>query len=299
MKLRKLIITLLAVVFAVSTVMALRLAAEYQTGNRSYEYARALAAGTQQETPSSPKTISREEQRSAYALEFRTPEPEHEETQPAETPAEPQETQPTEETFVMTDSNAAVLAEVDLEALRQVNSDVLGWIYVPGTDISYPIVQGANNDYYLEHTWDLQSNSVGAVFMEATNAGDLTDYRTILYAHNLRNGSMFSQLHNYQDQNFWAENPFVYVLIDAGILRYRIYAAYEAEVTGTTYWQQVQTEAQRLEYVRYGLEHSVLETGIQPTPDTPVLTLSTCTGYTYARRWVVQAVLEGMVIPPQ
>lgn len=300
MKLRNVLTVLLAVVFFASSAMALGIAADYAAGNDRYADLRPRVSVSNQD-PSPIQTLREPGwvepvPETEPAIE-ETTQPETEPTEPE--PSDPPETIPTEppKPQGIPDGYAAELMAVDLEALRRVNPQVIGWIFLPGTNIDYPLVQGEDNQYYLEHTWDHEASAVGAVFMEATNAPDFSDYSTIVYAHNLRAGTMFSALHNYKDQAFWKENPYVYIVSDGGVFRYAIYAAYEADVTGATYWRDVDSDLRRQEYVAYGLSLSVLDTGIRPTTETPVLTLSTCTGYTYARRWVIQAVLEGLVIP--
>ena len=99
--------------------------------------------------------------------------------------------QPQEETPVYVDPYADALRNMDFSALREVNSDVLGWILIPGSNVSYPIVQGSDNSYYLNHTWKKTRNSVGAIFMECRNSRDLSDFNTIVYGHRMNNRSMF------------------------------------------------------------------------------------------------------------
>ncbi len=302
MKLFRNILTgILAVIFGVSSLMALHLALDYRAGSDSYAEALALASGSEptsavtEPAPTDPEPGPF----SANILPQKLRSGQTEATEPAVTEPEPTEPavtepEPTEHAAIF-DLQAPWLEDLDLEALQAVNDDVIGWILIPGTSISYPIVQGTDNDYYLNHTWDGQRSATGAVFMEATHAADFSDFSTILYGHNLSMGHIFRPLHKYQDRSFWEANPYVYIVTDAGSFRYRIYAAYEAELTAATYWRDVSTGQRQREYVQYGLDRSVLDTGVVPEEGTPVLTLSTCTDYTFARRWVVQAVLEGPI----
>ena len=91
---------------------------------------------------------------------------------------------------------------MDLPALQQVNSDVIGWIAIPGTEISYPLVQGTDNDYYLTHTWNQNSSAVGAIFMDCRCSADFSGFNTIVYGHRMNNGSMFAALKHYQKAGF-------------------------------------------------------------------------------------------------
>lgn len=191
-----------------------------------------------------------------------------------------------------TDPYAAALRDIDLTALQQVNSDVLGWIMIPDTNISYPVVQGDDNDYYLNHTWEKKWNAVGAIFMDWRCSGDLSGFNTILYGHRMKDRSMFGTLSSYGSADYWAAHPDIYLVDGSGLHRYAVFAAYEVSVVGTTYELNFADEASRQAFIEFCLSQSVIDTGVTPTADDRVLTLSTCTGLGHATRWVVQGVLE-------
>lgn len=92
----------------------------------------------------------------------------------------------------------AALMDIDLEALRSVNEDVVGWIEIPGTELSSPLMQGTDNQYYLSHNWKGEKSGGGSVFLESVNSQDLTDFHTIAYAHRMRNDTMFGTLKYYK-----------------------------------------------------------------------------------------------------
>ena len=153
---------------------------------------------------------------------------------PAPTLAPETEDKTAEEKPVYVDPYADALRNMDFTALREVNSDVLGWILIPGTVISYPLVQTDNNDYYLTHTWKKWASAVGAIFLEHQSSGDLSDFNTVIYGHRMNNVSMFASLKNYKKQNYWAQHPCVYITDDSGSHKYEIFAAYEISTAGTT-----------------------------------------------------------------
>lgn len=86
-----------------------------------------------------------------------------------------------------------------------------GWILIPNTVISYPLLQGEDNQYYLNHTWKKWTSAVGAIFMDSQNNPNLTDFNTIVYGHRMNNGSMFASLKNYKKQSYWQAHPCVYI----------------------------------------------------------------------------------------
>lgn len=191
------------------------------------------------------------------------------------------------------DPYARALRNMDFAALREVNSDVVGWIMIPDTRISYPLVQGEDNQYYLNHTWKKWSSVVGAIFLECGNSRDLSNFNTIVYGHRMNDGSMFASLKNYRRQSYWQAHPRVYITDDSGSRTYEIFAAYEAGTEENTYQLQFSDTQARQDFIDDALARSVLHTGVTPRPYDRILTLSTCTGSGHATRWVVQAVLWG------
>ena len=195
-----------------------------------------------------------------------------------------------EEVPVWQDPYAQALKDMDFSALRQQNPDVLGWILIPGTRVSYPVVQGTDNSYYLDHTWRGGKNSVGAIFMECRNSSDLSDFNTIIYGHRMNNRSMFGTLSQYKSRSYWQAHPYVYLTDDSGTHRYEIFAAGEVSVDSDVYRLGLRSDSSRQSFLDSCLALSALNTGVTPHTYDKVLTLSTCTGNGHATRWVVQAV---------
>lgn len=187
------------------------------------------------------------------------------------------------------------LLHLDLPAMREVSPDALGWITIPDSVISYPLVQGEDNQYYLNHTWDGQRSSVGAIFLEETSSPDLSDFHTLIYGHRMGNGSMFNSLHDFQDQGYYDSHPYVYLAAEDGLRRYAVFAAYEASVDSLTYQIGFPDDESRETFLTHCLDSNVITTGLTPTAEDQILTLSTCTGRGHATRWVVQAILDGFI----
>lgn len=204
-----------------------------------------------------------------------------------------------EEVPVWQDPYAQALKDMDFSALRQQNPDVLGWILIPGTRVSYPVVQGTDNSYYLDHTWRGGKNSVGAIFMDYRNSGDLSDFNTIIYGHRMNNRSMFGTLSQYKSRSYWQAHPYVYLTDDSGTHRYEIFAAGEVSVDSDVYRLGLRSSSGRQSFLDSCLSLSALNTGVTPHVYDKVLTLSTCTGNGHATRWVVQAVCPGQPPEPQ
>ena len=188
MKRMRLVLTLaLAAVLIVSGGMFIHQLLDYRAGDAAYEEAAEIA---------------------------KLPEPASE---PPEAPAEAPAAEPTPEPSAEPQTDP--LASIDLAALQAVNADVLGWLSIPDTAISYPLVQGADNDYYLAHTWNRSSSAVGAIFMDARCASDRSGFNTVIYGHRMNNGSMFASLKYYNDPSYRQAHPRIY-LVDASCGRF-------------------------------------------------------------------------------
>lgn len=188
------------------------------------------------------------------------------------------------------------LEQMDLEALREVNPDVVGWIMIPDTKINYPLMQGTDNEYYLERTWDEQKMVTGSIFMECLNSPELTDFNTIIYGHNMRNDSMFGGLRKFGYQEYWEKHPYIYIRSDMGVYRYEIFSSYLAEIDSGTYGLAFSQKETRDRFLANALEETEIKTDIEPEYTDRILTLSTCSGMGYTTRWVVHARLKMMQI---
>lgn len=205
-------------------------------------------------------------------------------------PARPASTA-AEEASGWSDEILTSLAETDLGALREINTDVIGWICIPGTDLSYPLLQGSDNAYYLSHTWQKKKNSAGSVFLDYRS--DLDDLYSLIYAHRMSNTTMFGTLKFYDGEAFWAEHPSVYLVSEDAVSRYDIFSAFEASVHSDVYKLDL-PEEEREEFLAWCLEQSAIDTGITPEAKEKTICLSTCTsgGSVTGTRWVVHAVLR-------
>ena len=181
---------------------------------------------------------------------------------------------------------------VDLPALQAVNPDVLGWIAIPDTELSYPLLQAEDNEYYLNTTWDLQQNQAGAIFLDYTSQPDLSGFHTIVYGHRWNDDSMFGSLKYYADKSYRDEHPYVFLSIDGKCNQYEIFAAYEASIYSLTYLIRFDSEQMTRDFLNFCLSQSVWDPGMYLEMGDQILTLSTCTGTGIrTTRWVVQAKL--------
>ena len=107
----------------------------------------------------------------------------------------------------------SVVLSPDWNALQSTNPDIVGWIYIPDTVINYPIVQGSDNDYYLDHSSMNNTNTIGSIFLDAAASADFTDLNTIVYGHSVtQSNAMFTQLALFEDQSFFESHRYIYIL---------------------------------------------------------------------------------------
>ena len=98
---------------------------------------------------------------------------------------------------------AAPMTRIDLASLQGINNDAVGWIEIPDTSVSYPLVHTTDNTYYLTHTFDNKTNRSGSIFVEASNAADFSDLHTIIYGHNMKNGGMFADVADFTNKEYF------------------------------------------------------------------------------------------------
>ena len=168
--------------------------------------------------------------------------------------------------------------EVDFDGLKQINSDVVAWLYVGGPQISYPVVQGEDNEFYLHNTLEGQKNSSGAVFMDWEVNTDLSSWNTFIYGHNMKNGSMFGHLKDFiRNSKTYENDPYIYVFLPDGIYRYEIFSYYLDSTDSKMYYTCDNFKEYRA-YLREATKLSVKECRAKASDDKNIVTLVTCSG---------------------
>ena len=185
----------------------------------------------------------------------------------------------------------AELLAIDFDALRKENEDVIGWIYIPDSEIKYPLLQGSDNAFYLSHTWKKSVNPSGAIFMDCQNRADFEQFNTIIYGHNQMYGDMFASLHDYRKAEYAAEHPYVYIANDEAVFRYDVFVARFVAINSIVYGLNIQKSQHKEEFLSF-LQDAYVKTEDKPTIDDSFITLSTCTGGDSGRRMVVVAALN-------
>ena len=201
----------------------------------------------------------------------------------------------TAETETATEEQSEVIP-VKFEELQAVNPDVYAWITVPGTDIDYPILQHASdNTYYLMHNIDGSYGYPGCIYTENMNSKDFTDNNTVIYGHNMKNGSMFAQLHKFEDPDFFKENREVLIYLPDEVLHYTIFAAHIYDDRHLLYsfdFTDPEVYQKYLDSIFSTRDMSAnIDKDITVTTDDQIITLVTCIGSQPSNRLLVQAML--------
>ena len=175
-----------------------------------------------------------------------------------------------------------------INRLHEQNPEVIGWILFDGFDISYPIMQGEDNDYYLTHSFSGEKTSAGSIFMEASNSKNFEDSHTIIYGHNMKDRSMFGSLKKYKEKNIYEQNKSFFIYTLDQVYRYDVFAYYDISMYGEIYNNQFGPDDYFQLFIDKMIKNSYRDTGIHPKREDKIITLSTCS--TEGNRFVVNAV---------
>ncbi len=180
------------------------------------------------------------------------------------------------------------MSRIDLDSLQEINSEAIGWIEIPDTIISYPMVHSTDNRYYLSHTFRKESNKSGSIFLETSNSADFSDLHTIIYGHNMKNGSMFAGLKDYSYKSYLDAHPYIYIDLADGSHCYQIFSCHEASVSDNCYTIGYQPDDVYAAFLESMQAASLYDTGVEVGIEDYVVTLSTCTK-NGTKRFVVHA----------
>lgn len=189
---------------------------------------------------------------------------------------------------------------VDFGKLQSINPDLVAWIQVPNTAIDYPVAyyDGEDQFYYLNHNMYREEQFAGCIFMQNVNEPDFSEYNTVLYGHNMRNGSMFAALHKFEDQEFFDANRYIYIYLPDRIYVYEIFAAYLTDDTNINALYDFSNPTAYEQYIAdlyQGLAtDGILSSDVEVTKEKNMITLSTCSSRS-EDRFLVQGILTAVV----
>ncbi len=202
-----------------------------------------------------------------------------------------------EETQEVTKDALKLDIPVDFAELQKINSDIYAWIEISDTTVDYPIVQSDEDDlYYLDHTIEGAAGYPGSIYTESLNNKDFTDGNTVIYGHNMRDGTMFGSLSSYMDSSYMQQHPYIKIYTPDHIRTYEVFAAVTYDDRHILKSYDFKDEKQYQEYLDsiYDARNMgrYVKENVSVTPKDRIITLSTCVGGGYEnQRFLVEAVL--------
>ena len=201
----------------------------------------------------------------------------------------------TENNEIMQDENIQkkniLPIEVDFENLKEKNKDIIAWIYSENTPINYPVVKTSNNDYYLRRLIDGTYNQAGTLFVDYKNSSDFSDYNTIIYGHNMKNGAMFGTLTNYSNQEYYDEHKEIFFFTEDKNYKIVVFAGFTTSSESDIY-KFPKTSNTNEKLINKAIKNSTFKSDIEVTSEDRIITLSTCS-YSYENaRYILLGVLK-------
>lgn len=151
----------------------------------------------------------------------------------------------------------------DFSELKKINEDVVGWIVIEGTQVNYPIVQGKNNSFYLNHSYDKKWSGFGSIFMDYKASSNFSDYNTFIYGHHTKDGSMFGEIYKYMDESFYKEHPFFYLYTPNKNYKVEVFSSYVDKSNSDSYKDQFSSKENYKDYINYITGKSNYDTEIE------------------------------------
>ena len=170
------------------------------------------------------------------------------------------------------------LFDVDLEELKLINKDTIGWIIVNGTNINYPFVKHTNNEYYLTHSFDKSYNKAGWIFLDYRNNINILDKNTIIYAHGRVGNKMFGTLRTILESNWYLDenNYYIKLSLEKENMLFQVFSLYKIK-NNTDYLQiKFQNDIEFINFINKLKERSFYSFNTNLNQNDKIITLSTC-----------------------
>ncbi len=201
-----------------------------------------------------------------------------------------------EDKYVWTEDQSVPPLSIAHTSLAEKNKDYFCWLYIAPTGVSYPVVKGEDNEYYLHHTFDGDNNVNGCIYMDCQAWPDMMDYNVYIYGHNMRNGSMFGSLkHILNDPQIALDDPYFYLFQKDQIRKYHMYSIHVTAPRSDTFHNPATLDEYR-DFIKLVKDESIVDLGVDVTTDDRTVTLSTCSGAGAGKkRLVIHGKLVGII----
>ncbi|AYE33762.1 class B sortase [Clostridium septicum] len=176
------------------------------------------------------------------------------------------------------------------KSMLEVNNEYRFWIKVENTNIDYPVAQGKDNDYYINHDFNKNENISGAIFLDYRN-NFINDLNTIVYGHHMRNETMFNNLVKFKDSNFFNENNKIKIIYDGKELEYKVFSVYVIDDKNNYLITNFNNNNEYNNYIKEIRDRSLYKNDVEVTDKDKIITLSTCSFEFEGARTVVHGKL--------
>jgi len=182
--------------------------------------------------------------------------------------------------------------EVDFTELTSINGDCVAWIYIEGTAVNYPVVQGSDNSYYLKHLFNGKWNSAGCIFLDSRVSKDISDRHSIIYGHHMKDGTMFSGLTKYKNQSYYEEHPEGLLITPDCTYQIDFFAGYVASVEDPSWQIGFESDADFESWIKAARKRSWFTSPLSPAVTEKIITLSTCSYEFENARYVLHGIVR-------
>ena len=197
-------------------------------------------------------------------------------------------------------SESEIPFDVDWDELKKINEDIIGWVYFTGLpQISYPVLQADDNEYYVHRTYDLSSDTskAGCIFMDYRMADDFSSPYSIIYGHNVRDGSMLSDLARLKDQTLYDEEPYFWILTPEGNYRYQIFSIFQCHRAADVFQRSFDGWGEDFSKWQSELKlRNSMQGDVKLREDGHVIAFSTCVPNSFDRTIVCGTYIDGDLI---
>ncbi len=185
-----------------------------------------------------------------------------------------------------------------VKELQKENSDIIGWLEIPDSNISYPVLQGEDNDYYMTHNYKKEYSKDGSLFLDKDYDWNIPSTNLLIYGHNnIGSTEMFKGLENYNKEDYYKNHKIIRLTTDKEDAEYeiisvflsRVYYKSEKDVFRYYYFINANTEEEFNDYVENSKKASLYDTEVTAEYGDQLLTLSTCSYHTTDGRLAVVA----------
>ena len=183
---------------------------------------------------------------------------------------------------------------IQVKSLKQENSDIVGFLEIENTNISYPVVQGNDNEYYMTHNYKKEKSKNGSIFLDKDYDWNIVGNNYLIYGHNLNNGTMFQELLKYENENYYKEHPTILFTTIDEEQTFDIISVFKSKVYYTSdnvfkyyFFINPKTEEKYNDYIKNIKQESLYKVEKTANYGTQLITLSTCSYHVKDGRFVI------------